>query len=126
MKDLNVENVKKSIFGLRNTTLKKLFKYVANFKSKNEQFINLLTDLIVYRVGYPTDLDITKLFFVLTFQQKSFDFLKLSNIFREHKQLFPIKNIALIPTFKYNRTLGSILFNYRFVSQNIEEFLNLS
>lgn len=124
--NLNVGYLKSVIFGLRFGTLRKLQKQINTFKCDNVQFIDIIKDLLIYKIGKPNiNNDIDKLFFVFLYQQKSFDFLNFNNAIYNFKHLFPVKNVRVIPTFRYTRTFGSFLFNYKQVAQNLEEFVDL-
>lgn len=66
-----------------------------------------------------------KINFVCNFQQKSADNLHLNKIITGHNEIFPIKNISIVPTIKYVNTLSNKLFNYREDALNSNSYLNV-
>lgn len=109
---LNVNIVKSKIFTLNSKNIKKINSILGTFKFSNSQFKGIVCDLVKFRLSNIKSFD-NLLYFTIDFQQKSFSNLNISKILHDNLNIFPIKNCKIIPSFKYCRTLGSILFNYR-------------
>ena len=115
--------IKNVLFGLKFKILRKLQLAIQKFNCDNKQFIDLINDVLLYKIGEIKQTHTDKAFFVFTFQQKSFDYLRMSLILDKHKSDFPINYLKIIPTFKYTATIGKMLFNYRTVAQNLDEHI---
>ena len=120
-----VNQIKTELFGMKFKQLRKLQICLQSFKCDVKQFKDLITDILIYKIGEIKQDFTDKRYFVYTFQQKSFDFLKLSSVLDKLRGILPLTNIQTIPTFKYTATLGQMLFNYRNKAQNLDKYIGL-
>lgn len=61
-----------------------------------------------------------KIYIPFTFCNKQYDTFNFRKIINKFAKLFPLKNVNLTPSFKYTKTLGSLCFNYRQVSNDLD------
>lgn len=122
--DCNVKFVKTEIFKLKIKKIKKLKDTLQDFQFTDTHAKNLITDLIKFRLD-KFDKQDSIIYFISNFQQNSFNSLNINNIFKTHKQLFPIKGISIINSFKYNKSFSKLLFNYSEVAKNYNQYLSI-
>lgn len=109
----NVNRIKSSVFSIRVRVLKKIFAACSNFKFQNAFFKDLILDLLHFKLKHLTNTHIDNVYFVLTFQQKSFGHLQFAKVFNKFSNIFPVNNIHISISFKYNKPFSSVVYNYR-------------
>lgn len=125
-----VKYIKCKILGLRITQAKFLSKFIYNFKFKHIHIRDLIVDLLKYKLRtnkLDTDLNKFDSYLIIDFSHKYMDLLNIPQLLHNPsvKEAFPVKTTYPKISFKYSRTLGSIVYNYTKFSKNVRtEYIN--
>ena len=119
-----IKFIKNKILGLKINKAKLLIKFIKNFKFKYSHIKDLVIDLLKFKTNYQNlDIDLNKFdsFLVIDFSHKYIDLLNIPQILHNQELLkaFPSKHTYPKISFKYSRTLGSIVFNYSQFCKNV-------
>ena len=121
----NVINfVRGKIFGLKRNKAKLLVKKVLSFKFTYEHVKDLIIDLLKFKINclnFQLDSNKFDTYLVIDFSHKYIDLLNISQLLYSPDlvKVFPIKETYPKISYKYSRTLGSLVFNYTEFSKNI-------
>lgn len=120
-----IKYVKNKILGLKINKAKIILKYVKTYKFKYTHIRDLVIDLLKFKTNCQNiDVDPYKFdsFLVINFSHKYIDLLNIPQLLYNQNLIkaFPIKYTYPKVSFKYSRTLGSIVYNYSQFSKNIK------
>ena len=126
----NITDCKTWIFSIKKKLLNTVYNIFINLNLLSSHFSHLFFDLIVTRAHYlnrsllPASVQPTippsNSYCVINFSNRIIDSLNITQLFNHLSHEFPIKNINIVKSYKYNIPFGRLIFNYNQVSKTTD------
>ena len=120
-----IKFIKGKIMGLKIRQAKVLFKLIDDFKFPNFHIKDLIIDLLKFKTksnkSHVAAINFDS-YLSIKFSHKFIDLLNIPRILQDNsvKHAFPVNDTYPKCSFKYSRTLGSIVYNYSSFGRNID------